>query len=83
MNRESINVIFQNDDTVFGEADGRYYLVIGESVYWLSDHPYGPCLYIKGADGTMMTIHAAFTVDELCRAARFRGKPPWTLPTRA
>ena len=71
--RESLNVIFQEEDLCLGDADGRTYLVDGARSFWLSDHPYEPCLYVKSSDGAMMTIHHAFTVEELRRAAKEDG----------
>lgn len=68
--RESLNVIYQESDLFLGDADGRTYLIDGERSFWLSDHPYEPCLYVKSFDGTMLTIHHAFTVDELQRAVQ-------------
>ena len=73
MTKESLNVIYQEGDLFLGDADGRTYLLDGGRSFWLSDHPYEPCLYIKSSDGTMMTIHHAFTVGELHRAAQGGG----------
>ena len=70
VNRESLNVIFQEGDLCLGDVDERTYLLDGERSFWLSDHPYEPCLYVKTSDGAMMTVHHAFTVEELCRAAK-------------
>ena len=70
MTRESLNVIFQEGDLCLGEAAGRTYLVDGERSVLLSDHPYEPCLYVKSSDGAMMTVHHAFTVEELRRTAQ-------------
>ena len=51
VNRESLNVIFQEGDLCLGDVDERTYLLDGERSFWLSDHPYEPCLYVKTSDG--------------------------------
>ena len=65
--------LFQEDDVSLDEADGKAYLVTDKGRYLLYDHPYEPCLYIKGSDGTNVTIHHSFTVAELRRAAQTKG----------
>lgn len=65
-----MKTIYRGNGILLGETDGKYYLVAEENTYRLSDHIYEPCLYIKGSDRTMVTIHHAFTVDELCRTAQ-------------
>ena len=67
------NLIYQNDKYILGEAEGKYFLMIDEQKYLISDHPYEPCLYIKGPSAKLVTIHHAFTVDELCAIAKTNG----------
>lgn len=69
----AMNLLFQDGGLLLGEADGRVYFVDGGKSYWLSDYPGEPCLYVKGPDGVLMTVHQSFTVDQLCRAARRGG----------
>lgn len=66
--------IFYNDgDLLFGQSGENYYLCTGERSYQLSSNIYEPCLYINGPDGFCITIHHAFTLDELCHTARTNG----------
>ena len=68
--KRDINIIYEEDGLVYGDADGRFYLISGERSFYLSNYPLEPILYIKSPDGTMTTIHQAFSVDELTEAAR-------------
>ena len=69
MEKEKVNRIREANDILFGESEGRFYIFYGDRSCRVSDYPYEPCLYIKGTDGTMVTIHNSFTVDTLCRMA--------------
>ena len=73
MKSESTETIYQDGDLLLRKYEGQYYLFIGEQSCQLSDHPYGPCLYIKAAQGIFITVHNSFTLDELCRAAETNG----------
>ena len=64
------NVIYSGDGISFGEAGGKYYLIMDEKTYRISDHIYEPYLYIECPGNKMVTIHNSFTVDEICRAVR-------------
>lgn len=70
MKNGTMKTIYRENGILLGETDGKYYLIIGENTYRLDDLRYEPCLYIKGSDRMMLTIHHAFTVEELCRAAQ-------------
>ena len=73
MKRESLETIYQDGDLLLGKYEGQYYLFKGEQPYLLAGHPYEPCLYIKAAQGILITVHNSFTLDELCRAAETNG----------
>ena len=68
-----MKVLYREGDLLLWQSDDDCFLSVGEKTYQLSDHPYEPCLYIKTADGTVIAIHNAFTVDELCSAAQTEG----------
>ena len=73
MKRESLETIYQDGDLLLGKHEGQYYLFKGEQPYLLAGHPYEPCLYIKAAQGILITVHNSFTLDELYRAAKTNG----------
>ena len=73
MEKESLKTIYRDGDLLLGESGGNYYLSAGERLYQLSDYPYEPCLYIKGAHGYFITIHHSFTLNELRLTARENG----------
>ncbi len=62
--------LYKDDALVFGKADGKFFLLNGGNSYRLTDYPKEPCLYIKGSDRTMTTIHHSFSVMDLCRMIR-------------
>ena len=64
--REALNVLYEDDKLVFGEADGRFWLLTGDISYRLTDYPEKRCLYLKGSDRSMTTILHCFTLTELC-----------------
>ena len=64
--REALNVLYEDDKLVFGEADGRFWLLSGDISYRLTDYPEKRCLYLKGSDRSMTTILHCFTLTELC-----------------
>ena len=70
MENESLNVLYRDGGILLGEADGKYYYVMDNNTYLLSDYPFEPCLYIKGPGKLKVTVHHAFTVKELDHAAR-------------
>ena len=71
--RDSVNVLYGDGELVFGEEDGKYYLFYRGYDYVITDYPYEPLLRIKKTDGTEIIVHNAFSVDELCKAARTGG----------
>jgi len=73
MKKESMETIYQDGDLLIGKYEEQYYLFKGEQSCRLSDHLYEPCLYIKAGQGIFITIHHAFTLDELCRTAKANG----------
>ena len=73
MEKEPVKTIYQDGDLVLGQREETYILSIGNQIFELSDHPYEPCLYLKDAQGIIVTVHNAFTVDELCKAAQNSG----------
>lgn len=73
MEIEPSSIIYRDGDFLLGKSGGKYYLCTGEQSFQLSSYHYEPCLYIKGADGFFLTIHHAFTLDELCRVAQSNG----------
>ena len=74
MAKQHLRTIYQEDGCLLGVSDGKCYLVLGDITFRLDSNIYEPCLYIKGSDGTMVTLHHAFTVDTLCHAAETNGK---------
>lgn len=60
-------VIYSEENFSFGESDGKHYLVTGDNTYRISSGVYEPSLYIEFSN-KMVTLHNAFTVDELCKA---------------
>ena len=73
MEIESMKIIYRQEDLLLGLSGEKYYLCIGERLYWLSSDPHEASLYIKGPDRFYITIRHAFTLDELCRAAQTNG----------
>ena len=62
--------LYSEDGVRLEDAGGTLLLSDGgERRCRLSSHPYGP-LYIDRPDGTRVTVHMAFSADELRRAAR-------------
>ena len=70
---ESMRIIYSSGDLLLGQSGETYYLRTGEGSYQLSSNSYEPCLYIEGPDGFCITIHHAFTLDELCSTAQTNG----------
>ena len=68
-----MRIIYSSGDLLLGQSGETYYLRTGEQSYQLSSNSYEPCLYIEGPDGFCITIHHAFTLDELCRTAQTNG----------
>ena len=66
-------LLFLDGDLLLGKVGEEYYLYQGEQSFQLSDHPYEPCLYVKSAQGSTITVHNSFTLDELCRVAKTNG----------
>ena len=68
--KEPLNIIYQEDCLTFGELEGTYYLVTDEGTCRLSDLIREPGLYIELTGAKMITMHNAFTVKDMCDAAR-------------
>ena len=68
-----MRIIYSSGDLLLGQSGETYYLRTGERSYQLSSNSYEPCLYIEGPDGFCITIHHAFTLDELCSTAQTNG----------
>ena len=73
MKKELPETIYQDGDLLLGKCEEQYYLFKGEQSCQLFDHLYEPCLYIEATQGSFITVHNSFTLDELCRAARTNG----------
>lgn len=73
MENESLRIIYRDGDLLLEQSGEKYYLCKGERSYRLSSDPYELSLYIKGPDRFYITIHHAFTVDELCQTAQTNG----------
>ncbi len=63
--KDILQILYQEEDLVLGDADGKLYLLLDGRSFWLSDYRLEPCLYLKSSDGKLLTIHHAFTTDEL------------------
>ena len=61
-------VIYSEENLSFKESEGKHYLVMGDNTYRISSGIYEPTLFIEFSN-KMVTVHNAFTVDELCKAA--------------
>ena len=70
-NAENADVVFQSGRYTLGQRDGRAYLTAGGRSFFLSCHPYEPCLYITDEDGGMTAVHNAFDPDTVLEC--FRG----------
>ena len=65
-----IKRFYQDDEYILEKRDEKVFLIKGEDEYELSYQPYGSCLNIKTPDRKWWTIYQAFSVGELCCAAR-------------
>ena len=65
-----IKRFYQDDEYILEKRDEKVFLIKGEYEYELSYQPYGSCLNIKTPDRKWWTIYQAFSVGELCHAAR-------------
>ncbi|MBO4926690.1 MAG: hypothetical protein J5379_00345 [Clostridiales bacterium] len=61
--------IYQENDLILEEADGKAVLFIGNEAYELSDSIRDSNFYIRKPDRKWLSIYHAFSVKELCRAA--------------
>lgn len=66
--------IYQDNDYLLEEDGGRYSLQMDGKTYRLETSIKEPILYIKGPDRVLLTIHHAFTMDELVYAIHTNGK---------
>lgn len=64
---KAMKIIYQENDMILEEDEGRFFLQTGKDTYRLLDQVYGPFLYLKG-NGKMTAVRHAFTVEELCKA---------------
>ena len=60
--RDAHYILGQNEDWPYLIADGRR--------FWLSCHPYEPCLYITDKDGNQTVVHNAFDPRDVLRELR-------------
>ena len=67
------NIIYQDDGCVFGKEEETYVFFFNGNTYHLESIVYEPCLCIEASDRTSITIHNAFTIDELLNAIRDNG----------
>ena len=58
-------VVWRDGHFTLGRKDGRPYLRAGGTTWFLSCHPYEPCLYITGADGSLTVVHNAFDPSDV------------------
>ena len=68
-----MDVIYNGDGIVFGKEGERFSLQSDGNTYVLESSIYEPCIYMKGSDRTLRTIHHAFTMDELVKAIQTGG----------
>ena len=54
------DIVYRDGRFVLGFANGSPYLTFGGTTYELSCHPFEPCLYIKGPDGSLTAVRNAF-----------------------
>ena len=73
MNISSNQILYRDENIIFGEADDQYYLISDQRSYCISDSIYEPCLFIETDDGFNMVVHDAFTVDKLCSLIKTNG----------
>lgn len=73
MEKELLEIIYQDDNLLIGKSDRSYYMYVGEVEYQLSCHAYEPCFYIHGTDGMIIAIHNAFTLGDIVRLAKSNG----------
>ncbi|MBQ6575164.1 MAG: hypothetical protein IJL90_03555 [Lachnospiraceae bacterium] len=70
---ETSKTLYEDGEYLLVRSDGDAFLCIGDNSYKLSDHPYEPCLYIRIAHGTWVTLHNSFTVKTICETALSNG----------
>ncbi len=68
-----ITPLYQEGEILLGDEDGTLYLYKGTEGFRISGHPYEPCIYLERKDGSLVTIHNAFTVEELRGLAETEG----------
>ena len=52
--------VYRDGRYVLGFEDGVPFITVNGDRYYLSCHPYEPCLYITGPDGTLSAVRSAF-----------------------
>ncbi len=57
--------LYQEEEVLLGDVDGTLYLRKGTEDLRVSDHLYEPYICLSRKDGSSVTIHNAFTVEEL------------------
>ena len=68
-----MDVIYNDEGIVFGKDGEKYTLQLDGNTYILESSIYEPCIYMKGSDRTLRTIHHAFTMDELVKVIQTNG----------
>lgn len=67
MDEPAWNIIYQDDEIKFGQADGEYALFYDGNTYRLSPIRYEPGINIEGPE-SIITVHNSFTMEELVSA---------------
>ena len=62
--------VYRDERYTLGEKDGRPYLSANGRTFFLSCHPYEPCLYIKSENGSVTAVHNAFVPEDVLQAFR-------------
>ncbi len=53
-------IVYQDDRFLLGQQDGMAFLIADGMRYFLTSHPYEPCLYITDDDDSKTIVHNAF-----------------------
>lgn len=60
-------VVYQDERYTLGRKNDQPYLRADGTTYYLSCHPYEPCLYITDKDGDLTAVHNAFDPRDVLR----------------